>query len=148
MTHRIGRFAVAGLAAVLAVVVGCRSARKPADPITALQGKVNTEVSAVVKDSERATQVEALTQQVLDVLRQVKQKDSEYRARRGALNADYDATPQQFSELSAAQRSALNALLKQSIEIRGRIASLLTDEEWKKLNDLRADIRTLGITIN
>jgi hypothetical protein len=40
------------------------------------------------------------------------------------------------------------ALLKQSIEIRERMAGLLTDEEWKKLNDLRADIRSLGITMN
>jgi seryl-tRNA synthetase len=146
MTRRFVRPATAGLLVLLAVAGGCRSSKKAEDPVTVLQGKVNEEVRAVVKDPNTAAQVEALAQQVLDLLRQMEQEDSAYRARLDALNANYDATSQQFSEISSTHRASHSALLKQSVEIRDRMAGLLTDEEWKKLNDLRADIRKLGIT--
>jgi ABC-type sulfate transport system substrate-binding protein len=136
---------VAGMLA-LAAIAGCRSSKKAEDPVTVLQGKINEEVRAVVKDPNTAPQVEALAQQVVDLLRQM--ENSAYRARLNALNANYDATPQQFNELYAGYMTTYKALLKQSVEIRERMAGLLTDEEWKKLKDLRADIRTLGITIN
>jgi len=146
MTRRFFRPATAGLLVLLAVAGGCRSSKKAEDPVTVLQGKVNEEVRAVVKDPNTAAQVEALAQQVLDLLRQMEREDSAYRARLDALNANYDATSQQFSEISSTHRASHNALLKQSVEIRDRMAGLLTDEEWKKLNDLRADIRKLVIT--
>jgi len=146
MTRRFVRPATAGLLVLLAVAGGCRSSKKAEDPVTVLQGKVNEEVRAVVKDPNTAAQVEALAQQVLDLLRQMEQEDSAYRARLDALNANYDATSQQFSEISSTHRASHSALLKQSVEIRDRMAGLLTDEEWKKLNDLRADIRKLVIT--
>ena len=148
MTHRMGRFAAAASVAVLALVTGCQSARKPADPIADLQAKVNTEVSAVVKDSGRATQLEALFQDLFDSMRQMSQESSEYRAKSDALNASYDATPQQFNDLYAGHTTKHKALLRQAVEIRGRIAGLLTDEEWKKLSDVRADVRTLGVSID
>jgi hypothetical protein len=148
MTHRIGRFAVAGAVAVLAFVAECQSATKQKDPIGELQSKVLKEISAVVKDSGRAAQVEALFQDFFGIMRQMWGETSEYRAKSDALNADYDTTPQQFNELYAGHMARHKAFLKQLVEMRGRIAGLLTDEEWKKLNDVRADIRTLGIAID
>ncbi len=147
MPRRISCTVVAGMLA-LAAIAGCRSSKKAEDPVTVLQGKVNEEVRAVVKDPNTAAQVEALAQQIVDLLRQMEQENSAYRARLNALNANYDATPQQFNELYAGHMTTYKALLKQSIEIRERMTGLLTDEEWKKLNDLRADIRSLGITMN
>lgn len=148
MTRRFDGLAVGGLVAVVAFAAGCQSTKKPADPITALQAKVNTEVSAVVKDPGRAAQLEILFQELFDTMRQMWQESSEYRARSDALNADYDAAPQQFSELYAGHMTRHKALLRQSVEIRSRIAGLLTDEEWTKLTDVRADVRSLGLAID
>jgi len=148
MTHRFSRFAVAAVVAVLAFAAECQSAKKQADPIGELQSKVLKEISAVVKDSGRAAQVGALFQDFFGIMRQMWGETSEYRASSDALNADYDATPQQFNELYAAHMTRHKALLKQLVEMRGRIAGLLTDEEWRKLNDIRADIRSLGIAID
>ena len=148
MIPRSARLVFAVPVAVLAFVAVCQSAKKPADPIGELQGKVVKELRDVVKDSGRATQVEALFQEFFGIMRQMWEETSEYRARSDALNADYDARPQQFSELYAAHVTKHNPLLKQAVEIRGRIAAALTDEEWKKLAGIRTDIRKLGIAID
>ncbi len=145
---RSARLGLAGLVATLVFVAAGQSAKKPADPIGDLQGKVVKEIRGVVKDSGRIVQLDAAFQELFDVVRQMWKETSEYRAKSDALNADYDATPQQFEELYAAHVTRHKALLRQAVEIRGRVAELLTDDEWKKLADMRADIRKLGLAID
>ncbi len=148
MTRRVCRFAVAGAVALLALATLCQAAKKPADPIGELQSKVLKEISSVVKDSGRVVQLEAVFRELFDVMRQMWKETSEYRAKSDALHADYDATRQQFDELYAAHLTKHKALLKQAVEIRGRVAAALTDEEWNKLAGIRTDIRKLGIAID
>jgi hypothetical protein len=145
MTFKSCRGAAVGLLTLLAFAPGCRSSRKETDPTVALQGKVDREVREAVKNPETAAQVEKLVQRAIGVLHQMEKEDSAYREQLIALNADYDATPQQFERLFADHRTRRDAFLKESLEIRGRIAGLLTDEEWKKLNGLRSDIRNLDV---
>lgn len=135
----------------LSVTVGaCRSTSKAKapDPVAELQVKVGKEISSVVKNPATAAKVETEMKQVLDLLRQMVDEDSAQRARLVALNADYGATPGRFDEALAAHRTKRNALRKQVIEIQGRIAGLLTDEEWNRLNALRADAWKLGIELD
>ncbi len=148
MTPRFWGFTIAGTAAVLAVVAACRSTTKPADPIGDLQARANTEIGAAVKDPGRLAQVEPLFREAFDTMRQMWKESSEYRAKSDALNADYDATPKQFRELYAGHSTRQKALLKQAVEIRGRVAGALTEEEWARLAGIRADVRSLGLAID
>jgi hypothetical protein len=140
----------AALVALSVTAGACRSTAKTKapDPVAELQVKVGEEIRSVVKDPATAAKVEAEMKQVLDFLRQMADEDSAQRARMVALNADYGATQGQFDEALAAHRTKRNALRKQVIGIQGRIAGLLTDEEWKKLNALRADAWKLGVNLD
>lgn len=143
--------AVGAVVASLAVAAGaCRSTAKTKtpDPIAELQVKVEKEIHSVVKDPATAAKVETEMMQVLALLRQMAEEDSAEGVRLEALNANYDATPQQFERVLADNRTKRDALRKQVLESQGRIAGLLSDEEWKKLNALRADARKLGVDLD
>lgn len=148
MKARSLRSAILGIAALLTVVTGCRSSKKPADPVAQTRGKVNAEVREVVKDPERAAQVESLLQRALDSLKKTEQEEADYRARLRSWNANYDSTQLQLEAINSEHRTKLEALRKQSYETRDRIAAIVTDEEWKKLNSLRADIRIPDVQAN
>ena len=88
-----------------------------------------------MKDPEKAKQVQAMVQ---DIAKEVRKSNEEVRGSHeqlAALNADYNAKPDQFLKiLDGLNNTRMESAMK-ILSMRFKIKDMLTAEEWKNLSD-------------
>src|SRR5712692_5143840 len=94
--------------------------------------ETNELVDRTVKDPEKAKQI------VQDIVNEVKQsfkKTGDYHQKLYALNANYEAAPEQFIKLLDEQNNERMASATRILGLRFKLKALLTAQEWKDLTD-------------
>lgn len=94
-----------------------------------------------VKDPEKAKQVQALIKGIAEEVRRSGQETRGYHEQLYGLNADYDATPEQFTKILDEVNNTRMASASRILSTRFQIKDLLTREEWKNLNQAMAKVR-------
>jgi uncharacterized coiled-coil DUF342 family protein len=139
----------AALALVLTAVTGCSSKHlTPEQQAQANMEAYAAQIRKVVADPARADQLVALTTQYQQQMRESAAVVRDYRAKLAALNANYEATREDFETLFSQQDAHREALLRKVAALREQITALTTDAEWHELEKARqrmldADIQDL-----
>jgi transketolase len=88
-----------------------------------------------VKDPEKAKQVQAMVQDIAKEVRKSNQEVRGFHEQLAALNADYNAKPDQFLKiLDGLNNTRMESAMK-ILTMRFKIKDMLTAEEWKNLSD-------------
>jgi uncharacterized coiled-coil DUF342 family protein len=92
-------------------------------------------VEETVKERSRAQQVEELLQDLVKEVRKTNQEARGYHEQLNALNADYDAPRDKFEKVVKDLQDARAESAAKILDMRFKIRSLMTAQEWKDLND-------------
>src|SRR5207253_11034396 len=92
-------------------------------------------VDRTVKDPEKAKQAKAIVQDIVNEVKQSFKKTSDYHQKLYALNANYEAAPDQFIKLLDEQNNERMASAIRIIGLRFKLKALLTEQQWKDLTD-------------
>ncbi len=103
--------------------------------------EVKALVERTVQDPEKAKEVQGVMDEIVSNVRQSRRQDREYHQRLYALNADYNATPQDFSKIL----DELNDRRLQSgrtiLGLRFKMKDMVSQDEWRQLTDGMAEMR-------
>jgi len=110
------------------------SALKPAEGVL---DELRAAIAREVKDPDRAKRAGALVDEMeqLTITANADYKDHEARLR--ALNANYDAAPEQFRALFRDFNARRDKREAQTVDLNRRAKALLTMQEWQELAKLR-----------
>ena len=97
--------------------------------------ETNELVDRTVKDPEKAKQAKAIVQDIVNEVKQSLKKTSDYHQKLYALNANYEATTEQFLKLLDEQNNERMASATRILGMRFKLRALLTAQEWKDLTD-------------
>ena len=92
-------------------------------------------VDRTVKDPEKAKQAKAIVQDIVNEVKQSFKNASDYHQKLYALNANYEAAPEQFVKLLDEQNNERMASAIRILGLRFKLKALLTAQEWKDLTD-------------
>src|SRR5207247_10365708 len=95
----------------------------------------NESVDRTVKDPEKDKQAKAVVQDIVNEVKQSFKKTSDYHQKLYALNANYEAAPEQFIKLLDEQNNERMASATRILGLRFKLKALLTAQEWKDLSD-------------
>jgi hypothetical protein len=129
------------LSLVLFSIVGCsgyHQGRPGADGEPASQevvSEVKKLVEENVKDPQKASQAQGLIQDIVKEVRRSAQETRGFHEQLAALNANYDAPPEQFTKILDELNNARMESAARILRTRFKVKELLTREEWKNLND-------------
>jgi hypothetical protein len=104
------------------------------------------EVRKVVKDSSRADQVVAMTNEVAMLVDSMVAHEKASSTKVAALTADYGATRAQYDSLLARMSADRRESAQQLASVRVRMAAVVTDAEWEQLKSAR--VRLLEADLN
>ena len=94
-----------------------------------------------VKDPNKAQQVQTVLQEIIAEVKSSKQQARGYHEQLSALNARYEATPEEFTKvLDELNNSRMQSSAK-ILALRFKIKEMLTADEWKALTDEMSKIR-------
>jgi hypothetical protein len=127
---------VTSVVALSFAVVSCgrKDPVSPQDMEQAAFQDLSTEVTSIVADADRAADVLALIElfeQEYILLRQVIENQ---RIETRALNANYDATPEDFDALIASNQELMRAARERVTDAHLAIIAATTPEEWDELH--------------
>src|SRR5947208_14936584 len=97
--------------------------------------ETNEQVDRTVKDPEKAKQAKAIVQDIINEVKQSFKKTSAYHQKLYALNANYEATPEQFMKVMDEQSNERMASTTRILGLRFKLKALLTVQEWKDLTE-------------
>ena len=97
--------------------------------------ETNELVDKTVKDPEKAKQAKAIVQDIINEVMQSFKKNSAYHQKLYALNANYEATPEQFMKVMDEQANERMASTTRILGLRFKLKALLTAQEWKDLTE-------------
>jgi len=97
--------------------------------------ETNELVDLTVKDPEKAKQAKAILQDIVNESAQSFKKTRDYDQKFYALNANYEATPDQFMKVLDEQNNERMASETRILGLRFKLKALLTAQEWKDLTD-------------
>jgi hypothetical protein len=92
-------------------------------------------INRTVQDPEKAKQVNMLTGEIIQELKESRERERAYHRQLYTLNASYDAAPEEFSKVlneSNIQRMQSSAKV---LSLRFKMKNLMTADEWKALSD-------------
>lgn len=92
-------------------------------------------VEETVKDPDKAKRVQAIMEDMMNDVRELYKQDREFHRKLYDLNADYNATPEQFTKILD---DLNNNRMRASMAILGKrfqMKETLSAEEWKALTD-------------
>ena len=116
-------------------VAGCSSGAKDA-PIEiqsqSFDGLRDT-ANELIADPEQAAEITGLITQLENVVLQTQNDRKNHRQKIKALNANYDATEDEFSALLASISDEQDARREVVVDIRRKLAAAVSAEEWDKL---------------
>src|SRR2546425_6040805 len=92
-------------------------------------------VDKTVKDPEKAKQAKATVQDIINEVKQSFKKTSAFHQKLYALNANYEATPEQFMKVMDEQSNERMASTTRILGLRFKLKALLTPQEWKDLTE-------------
>jgi len=92
-------------------------------------------VDKTVNDPEKAKQAKAIVQDIINEVKQSFKKTSAYHQKLYALNANYEATPEQFMKVMDEQANERMASTTRILGLRFKLKALLTAQEWKDLTE-------------
>ena len=104
--------------------------------------ETNEQVDRTVKDPEKAKQAKAIVQDIVNEVKQSFKKTSDYHQKLYALNANYEATPEQFMKILDEQNNERMASATRILGFRFKLKSLLTVQEWKDLTEAMDKMRS------
>lgn len=92
-------------------------------------------VEKTVQDQEKSTKVQALIGEIVEEVKQSRQQGRQFHRQLYDLNANYDATPEDFTKiLDELNNNRMRTAIK-ILGLRFKIKELLTVQEWKALSD-------------
>jgi len=97
--------------------------------------ETNEQVDRTVKDPEKAKQAKAIVQDIVNEVKQSLKKTSDYHQKLYALNANYEAAPEQFIKVLDEQNNERMASSTRILGFRFKLKALLTAQEWKDLTE-------------
>lgn len=104
--------------------------------------ETNELVDKTVKDPEKAKQAKAIIQEIVAEAKQSVKITSTYHKKLYALNANYEATPEQFIKMLDEQNNEKMASATRILGLRFKLKAVLTAQEWKDLTDAMANTRS------
>ena len=129
---------------MLSVAVGCSSNKTQTISESYVQSVVNLNNGLVlnVGDVSRLTGATSALQQADSLIRQAVKRRDEALKNFAAINADFDATPEQLNSLATVNQSANTTDVETLIELITTFQSALTAEELAALYPERAEFAT------
>jgi len=104
--------------------------------------EMNELLDRTVKDPERAKQAQAIFQDIVAEVTRSRKQTREYHQRLFVLNANYEATPEQFTGIVDEMNNARMASASKVLGLRFMMKRTLTAQEWKELMDAMAQARS------
>ena len=95
---------------------------------------VRAEISSVITDPDRAAEVLGIVDELETSFLAVRTNVQERRAKLRALNADYDATKEDFMALYDEARADMKSNGRTITAIHRRLVDSMTADEWDKVN--------------
>ena len=132
------RDATLATVAALALAACAGSKEAPEDEARAAFDDVRTSIQTVVSDPGRAAQATALVDEMERNFREMAANVNERRAAILKLSANYDTPEAELEAALARERDIMRANRKHFSDTRRRLAEILTDEEWDKLQKQRS----------
>jgi uncharacterized lipoprotein YajG len=124
----------------LLLVAACshepKEALKPAEGVL---DELRAAVTREVKDPNRAKQAAALVDEMEQLTIRANADYRDHEAKLRALNANYDATPDEFRALFGDFNARRDKRQAQALELNRRGKALLTLQEWQELAKLREE---------
>jgi hypothetical protein len=126
-------------AAAACLILACASQPRPtaAETAQATLSDLRGAVLVDIKDHARAQEVSALVDRLAEEDRNARDAVAAYRGRLLALNANYDATEDEFNKLFADFNNDRLTCQHRIAGLWTRMASLTTDAEWDALGKAR-----------
>ena len=128
-------FLCISLCAMLVLLAGCAGKDK-ADSSAEWITQMRSKVSIVVEDPDRAEQIIGVFSGVEADLQKWGAYKGEYFMEMEALNADYDATPEEFRDLIGSYNVERSQIKRKMLDARLKIKGLSTRDEWQVLTTL------------
>src|SRR5438876_10685670 len=97
--------------------------------------ETNERVDRAGKDPEKAKQAKAIVQDIINEVKQSFKKTSAYHQKLYALNANYEATPEQFMKVMDEQANERMASTTRILGLRFELKALLTAQQWTDLTE-------------
>ncbi len=98
-------------------------------------------VEKAVPDPEKAKRVQAALTEIVEEAKQSYKQGREYHQKLYELNADYNATPEDFTKILDELNNSRMRTGAKILAIRFKMKEMLTAEEWKAMNDNLAAAR-------
>ena len=98
-------------------------------------------VEKAVPDPEKAKRVQAALTEIVEEAKQSYQQGREYHQKLYDLNANYNATPEDFTKILDELNNGRMRTGAKILAIRFKMKEMLTAEEWKAMNDNLAAAR-------
>jgi len=92
-------------------------------------------IDRTVKDQEKAQQVKSIVDDIVAELKAGRERDQAAHRRLYELNANYAATPEEFTKVLDDANSLRMQSATKILSLRFRMKELMTVEEWKALSD-------------
>jgi hypothetical protein len=136
----MNRLSTAGIVLAL-MLLACSHAPKPSAlvPAEGALDELRAAVAREVRDPDRARRAVALVDEMERVTLAAHADYKDHEARLRALNANYDATEEDFRALFRAGNALRDARQAQALELNQRAKVLLTAAEWHELTKLREE---------
>ncbi len=138
MTARISLMVALGLLLITAGCAGHHGAGYGGSRGHAMEkgaAEMKAIVEETVKDPDKAKRVQAIMEDIMNDVRDLYKQDREFHRKLYELNADYNATPEQFTKILD---DLNNNRMRVSTAILGKrfqMKETLSAEEWKALTD-------------
>jgi len=92
-------------------------------------------IDRTVKDQEKAQQVKSIVNDIVAELKASREQDRAAHRRLYELNANYAATPDEFTKVLDDANSLRMQSATKILSLRFKMKELMTVEEWKALSD-------------
>jgi Spy/CpxP family protein refolding chaperone len=99
-------------------------------------------IDKTVQDPEKAKQVQALTGDIIAEVKQTYQQNRQYHQKLYELNANYEATPEEFTKILDEMNNNRMRSASKILGLRFKMKELLTAQEWKALTDGMNNLRS------
>jgi len=97
--------------------------------------EVNALVDRSVQDPEKAKRVQSIVDEIVGEVKQSYRQNSEFHRKLYELNANYEATPEEFTKILDELNNSRMRSASKILGFRYRMKELLTAQEWKALSE-------------
>ena len=103
--------------------------------------EVSALVDKTIQDSQKAEQAKATMENIVAEAKDSRQRNRQFHEQLYELNANYDATPEEFLKILDEMNSRRMQSATKILRLRFDMKELMTEEEWKALTDGMAEMR-------